>query len=480
MRNNLLYNLLLSISNLLFPLLSFTYAARILGPAGIGKAQFALSFAQYFALFAALGIPVYGIKSIAAVKNSKEKVACTYFELSALYFVASIVISIIYFSCIYYFPYFAQERNIYLIAGLLVLLNFTYSDWYYSGIEAFKTITIRSIVVKAIALLLIFSFVKSSADLVAYLWILVFSILGNQLYSLYDIISKSSFAGIQPEFKKHLKPLVFIFGATLASSIYTFWDTILLGFLSNVTAVGYYTASVKLTKLIIPLVIAFGGVLVPRIANHFGTNNEIEAKKLIANSYNFILFITIPISTGLILLAPELMLFFSGTQFVQATTTMQIVAVLPILIGFGHLFAFQILIPMGKNKEVFLAMVYGLIINVILNFVLIPKFNDQGAAIATVITELVVSGGYLYYVRKSININFQSKLILQSIGLSLLFIPIILFTRAIFTNTFIVTAISISICCLLYFTVQHYLFNNNFVYQIFLLRENKNSHEAEN
>ena len=103
MRNNLLYNFLLSISNLLFPLLSFTYAARILGPEGIGKAQFALSFAQYFALFAALGIPIYGIKSIAEVKNNKQKIACTYFELSFIFFVASIIISLIYFSCIFYF-----------------------------------------------------------------------------------------------------------------------------------------------------------------------------------------------------------------------------------------------------------------------------------------------------------------------------------------------------------------------------------------
>jgi O-antigen/teichoic acid export membrane protein len=295
-----------------------------------------------------------------------------------------------------------------------------------------------------------------------------------------DIISKNSFTGLKPTFQKHIKPLVYIFGATLASSIYTFWDTILLGFLSNVTAVGYYTASVKLTKLIIPLVIAFGGVLVPRIANHFGTNKEKEAKELITNSYNFILFITIPISMGLILLAPELMLFFSGTQFAQATTTMQIVAVLPILIGFGHLFAFQILIPMGKNKEVFMAMVIGLIINIILNFTLIPLFNDKGAAFSTVVTELVVSSAYLYYVRKSIKINFQFKFIVQSVALSLLFIPIILITRATITNTFLVTVLCISICSLLYFAVQHYIFNNNFVYQIFLLQENKNSHEAEN
>ena len=361
-----------------------------------------------------------------------------------------------------------------------MLLSFTYSDWYYTGIEAFKTITLRSIVVKVISLILIFSFVKLRSDLVAYLWVLVFSILGNQLYSLYDIISKSSFTGIKPNFKKHIKPLIFIFGATLASSIYTFWDTILLGFLSDLTAVGYYTASVKLTKLIIPLVVAFGGALMPRIANHFGTNNEIEAKKLITDSYNFILFITIPISMGLILLAPELMLFFSGNQFAQATTTMQIVGILPILIGFGHLFAFQILIPMGKNKEVFVAMAIGLIINIILNFILIPQLKDKGAAIATVVTEFVVSSAYLFYVRKSITINFQFKFILQSLALSILFIPIILIIRATITNTYIVATLCIAICSFFYFSVQHYIFNNNFVYQIFQLQEKKNSHEAEN
>ena len=473
MRKNLFYNTLLSVSNILFPIMSFPYAARIIGPAGIGKAQFVFTFAQYFALFAALGIPLYGIKAIASIKDQKQKLATTFFELTTIYFFASLFVSIVYFILIFNIPFFEKDLKLYLVAGCLTILSFSNTDWYYTGIESFKTISIRSIVVKIISLLLLYLFVTTSADLLYYLFILVFSILGNQLYSFIDIISKNKFNGIQPEFKKHIKPLLYIFGATLASSIYTIWDTLFLGFLSTETAVGYYTAAVKLTKLVIPVVLIFGSVLMPKIAFHFSNNNQDAAKKLITQSYQFTILTTIPISFGLILLAPELIFIFSGDKFSGASITMQIISFLPILVGLGHLFAFQLLIPMGKNKEVFISMLAGLVVSIISNFILVPILNDKGTAISTVITEIIVTGLYLHFVKQFFQMNYQFKLILQSVALAILFIPIILLTRSTIHNVFIMTIVSIFTCVAIYFGFQHFIFNNKTIYQFMFLKNEK-------
>ncbi len=472
MRKNLFYNTLLSVSNILFPIMSFPYAARILGPQGIGKAQFIFSFAQYFALFAALGIPLYGIKAIASIKDQKQKLATTFFELTTIYFIASLLISIIYLIVIFTIPFFEKDQKLYLVAGLLTILSFSNTDWYYTGIESFKTISIRSIAVKMISLLLLYLFVTSSSDLLYYLFVLVFSILGNQLYSLIDIISKNRFKGIQPEYKKHIQPLLYIFGATLASSIYTIWDTLFLGFLSTETAVGFYTAAVKLTKLVIPVVLIIGSVMMPKIAFHFSNNQHEESKRLIKQSYQFTILATIPITIGLILLAPELIYIFSGKLFLGATVTMQIISFLPLLVGLGHLFAFQVLIPMGKNKEVFISMLAGLCVSIITNFILVPILNDKGTAIATVFTEIIVTGMYLYYVKQFLQMNYQFKLILQSLALAIVFIPIILLTRSTIHNVFIMTIVSIFTCVIFYFGFQHFIFNNKAIYQ-FMFEKNE-------
>ena len=217
----------------------------------------------------------------------------------------------------------------------------------------------------------------------------------------------------------------------------------------------------------------FGSVLMPKIAFHFSNNNQDAAKKLITQSYQFTILTTIPISFGLILLAPELMYLFSGDKFSGASITMQITSFLPILVGLGHLFAFQLLIPMGKNKEVFISMLAGLVVSIISNFILVPILNDKGTAISTVITEIIVTGLYLHFVKQFFQMNYQFKLILQSVALAILFIPIILLTRSTIHNVFIMTIVSIFTCVAIYFGFQHFIFNNKTIYQFMFLKNEK-------
>jgi O-antigen/teichoic acid export membrane protein len=249
-----------------------------LGPNGIGEAQFIFSYAQYFALFAALGIPIYGIKEIAKNKEDKEATKGTFLSLSIVFFITSIIASIAYVCSIIFLPYFSGQVGIYICAGILVLLSFTYTDWYYAGKGEFKTITIRSLIVKAIALLLLNVFVKKAEDLYAYLGILIFTILGNQVYSFVIIYFTNRDSHYQLEFRKHLKPLLFIFGATAASSMYTVWDSVLLGFLTTPLAVGYYTAAIKCIKLTLPFVTSVGAVFIPILSENFSQKNYFRVK----------------------------------------------------------------------------------------------------------------------------------------------------------------------------------------------------------
>ena len=472
MKKNYFYNLLLSVVNILFPILSFPYASHILGPVGIGKVQFVISFAQYFALLAAIGIPIYGIKETAKHRDDPKKLAAVFTEISSIFFFTSLVFSVIYCIIIFTFPFFAAERSLYLIAGVLIVLSFSYSDWFYSGIEEFKAIALRSILIKVISLILLYSFVKTEADFAKYLSITVFSILGNQVLGFALVFKKTSLNFIDLDFKRHLQPLIYIFSASIAASIYTVLDTVLLGFLSNEKAVGLYTASVKLVKITLPFVTSMGVILIPKISNQIANDKLDEAKVLLKRSYDFLVFFSIPVAFGLAALAPEFIYVFSGKQFITASSSMQILAALPVLVGLGHFFSFQILVPFGKNKEIFYPMLAGVFCCLILNFILVPIFQEKGASIANIVTELVVTLLYFYFIQKFFSVDFNSKLVIQSLMAALCFFPIVIFIRSLLTETLYTLILSVFSCACLYFLIQLIIFKNTFVLNFILTIRN--------
>ena len=463
MKKNFLFNLLLSISNIIFPIISFPYAARVLGPEGIGKVQFIFSYAQYFALFAALGIPIYGVKEIAKHHESEHKIKSIFLSLSSIFFIASAVATLLYVLSVLYIPYFSEHRTMYLIAGTLVLLSFTYTDWYYAGKADFKTIALRSIIVKAVSLILLYLWVKTPNDLYQYLVVLIFTILGNQVYSFLVIYYTHTKHTYEFELKRHIKPLLYIFGATAASSIYTIWDTLLLGFLANPMAVGFYTASIKFIKLLLPFVTSVGTVFIPIISHKFAENKIDDIKKILVHSFYFLVLLTVPMAFGTYLLAPEIMRIFSGEAFNKSILPMQILSVLPLLVGFGHFFAFQILIPAEKNKQVFIAMLAGLLISAVLNFSLAPFYQEKGAAIATIVTEIGVTLIYFYYTNSVFKFKYPWPFLGQSIIASITFIPLVLGVKMMTGNIYLIAVLSVVGCSILYIMMQLYVFKNKFL-----------------
>ena len=466
MKKNYLYNLILSVSNILFPILSFPYASRILGPIGIGKVQLSTTLAQYFGLIAALGIPIYGIQEIAKYRHNKEQLSKVFSELFGIYFLNSIAVAILYFVIINIFPFFHQNYTMYIYAGVIVLFAFTTLDWVYAGLEQYRIITIRSIIIKAIALLLLYLLVHDSGDAIYFLIITIFSMMGNNLISLYFIRKQAKIRLQNLEFKKHLKPLFYIFATTMAASIYTYLDILLLGFLSTETAVGYYTAAIKLTKIAIPFITAAGFVLIPKFAIQSYNNNEQSIQALLEKSWHYIVFFSVPISIGLFSLAKEFILVFSGDEFTQAIPTMQLLSMLPFLIGLGYFFAFQVLVPMGRSKEMFYAVLVGMCVSLILNFMLIPLYQANGTAITILFTEIVVTSLYFYFVSKYFSYRYDWILVLKSCISCVFFIPIAIIIRQLNLNNTIVLFVAIGASALSYFCIQYFIFKDKYFKQI--------------
>jgi O-antigen/teichoic acid export membrane protein len=459
MKKNYFFNLLLSVSNILFPIISFPYVSKTIGPYGVGQVQFIASYAQYFGLIAALGIPVYGIREVAKQKHSREKLNHVFSELSIIYFFTSVILTLVYIGTLLWVPQLSHNRDLYLWSALLVLLSFTSIDWFYEGLENFSTVAIRSMLIRILSLVLMFVLIKSPGDYYWYLLIIIFTTLANNGYNMLRLHKSVSlqFRGIS--LKKHLKPLFLIFSTTIATSMYTMLDTVLLGFMADTHSVGLYTAAVKLSKIALPIVTSLGMVLIPGLAKNLSQKNIPAAQNTLNKSFAFTAFFAVPIGFGLVLLAPEFISAFSSNQFLDATLAMQILAILPLLIGYGYFFGFQILVPDGRDKEMLWSVLGGVVAGLVLNLTLVPPFRHVGAALANVLSELVVTGLYMFFVYRLYSFRFSFKPVGTAVLSSLIFIPVVMLVRGLHYNVYYTLALAIPVCALAYVAAQKLLFN---------------------
>lgn len=473
-KKNYGFNLLNSLLNIVFPIVTFPYAARILSPEGIGKAQFIFSLAQYFAILAAFGIPIYGVKAIAEAKHNKGQLSKVTTELLVILSILVVFVLGVYFLVVFNVPELSDDWQAHAIAGSIIFLTVFNVDWFFSGTEQFKIMALRSAVVKGLGLIILFTLVKNQQDTLEYLFFLVFLYVGNYLLNFLFLLRSVRISFAKIEIGRHFKPLLPIFAMIVATTIYTTLDTVMLGFLNDDREVGFYTSAVKLAKISIPILTSMGVVMIPRATKYVQEKNISGQLILYRKSFSFLVLLAIPMSFGIFLLNNEAILIFSGPLFLEAVTDVRILAFLPLLIGMGHLISFQILIPNGKNRSIFYATLIGMLAFLILSIILIPSLGSKGAAIANTATELIVTIGYCFFVPRYILKALPWKSFYKAIASTLLFIPIVFSLQQLLEgNPIWVFSLSIIMCGTSYFLVQHLLFKEELVKEVLITIKKK-------
>lgn len=453
-RENYFYNVLVNVLNTLLPLISFPYISRILMPEGIGKAHFLLSIAQYFVVLAVLGIPVYGIREIAKVRHQPQVLSQVFLEILVINVLSATLVSCLYLAIVLNYGPFTEELPAFMLVGILVFFSFMNIDWFYSGLEMFKQISLRSMIVKLTSLVGLFVFVKSSDDLPNYLLIVVFSFLGNQVWNFFILRKYVHFSLAALKLMRHIRPILLNFGVLFAISIYTIFDTILLGLLADEEHVGYYTAAVKVSKVVIPIVTALGIVLLPRLSVAMSKNDRTEVQYLADRSFWYITTLAVPIALGLFVFAEEFILLFSGPSYVSAILPMKLMSPLVLVIGLAHLFAFQLLIPAKKEKWYLCAVIVGGICCVVLNMVLVPRFFSAGAALANLVTEVLIAVLSFWFVRRFFPVDLRWRWFFVKICyVGVIFVLVAAFFRWVSPNSLLVLLFGVPVCAALYFFV---------------------------
>lgn len=393
LKRNFVLNLLNTVTGLLFPLITFPYASRILLPSGIGQVQFFQSIIDYIALCTSLGIPLYAVREISKIRNDKtltSKISAEILLLHAMLTFGGYLIVLILISSV---GKIQVDIPLFMLLSATLIFNAIGVPWFYQAVEDFKYITIRTVAIRIISLFALFILVKTKEDLLYYGAITVFANVGSNVFNfirLRKFIDFSCFDLKSLNPGRHLKPALQIFVLNLIVSIYINLDSVMLGFLKNEQAVGYYSASTRLTKTILGIVTSFGTVLLPRFSNMIG-NGQINEFNVLANkAVSFVIALSLPLSIGLGFMATPIIHLFCGPNFDPSILTLQLIAPIILFIGLSGIVGMQILYPQGKERMVIIATAAGAIINFTLNYLLIPQYAQYGAAIATTCAEFLV------------------------------------------------------------------------------------------
>ena len=383
---NFIMNTILTMSAFIFPLISFPYVSRILLPEGTGKVSFATSLISYFVMFAQLGIPTYGVRACAKVRDDKRLLSKTAHELLTINLIMTAISYAALAVALIFVPRLREDRLLYIVVSATVFFTSIGMEWLYKALEQYTYIAVRSIIFKAVALVAMFVLVHEKEDYVIYGGI---SILASSASYVMNFFHARKYIYMRPmgrlDLRPHLKAVMVFFAMSCASTIYTHLDTVMLGFMDTDTTVGYYNAAVRIKNILVSIVTSLGTVLLPRAAYYVEHKLWDEFRDISRKAMNFTLAAATPMMLYFILFAQDGIFLLSGEEYAGSILPMQLAMPTLLFIGMSNIFGIQILVPMGKETWVLGSIICGAVVDTVLNVTLIPPFGAAGAAAANMI-----------------------------------------------------------------------------------------------
>lgn len=408
-KKNILYTSILTSSNYIFPLIVYPYVSRVLGVTNIGLCNFIDSVINYFIMFSMMGLSIVGTRQIAANRSNQNHINSVFSSLITLNLIFSGIAIIVLVIATLTVKDLYAHKDMMIYGGVKVLSNILLIEWLYRGIENFKFITIRSIIIKCLFVISIFIFVRNENDYNIYYLLTVLVVTGNALINFYYSTKFVRFKLKLISLRKYLKPFIILGLYLVLTSLYTTFNIVYLGFTTNDTQVGYYTTAIKLYSILLALFSGISTVLMPRMSNLLSDNKTEEFKHLMDKSISSLFLFATPLIVLTVIFAPQIIMLLSGPGYEGAITPMRIIMPLMLLIGYEQIQVIQCLMPLGKDKVIMINSSVGAIIGVILNLILVRYLASIGSAITWMSAEFVILILSQIALNKLLNVKFPWK-----------------------------------------------------------------------
>ena len=387
---NAVLNAIRQLLSVIFPLITFPYALRVLGVSNIGKVNYSNSIVTYFALFAALGISTYAVREGAKFRDDKDELNKFANEIFTINLIATVLS---YFVLVIFL---VLNKSLYdytvliLIQSATILFTTMGVDWINSIFEDYLYITVRSIITYVISIILLFALVHSQEDYILYA---VIQVITSAVICISNLCYCRKYISIKltkrVNTKKHIAPIMILFANNFAISIYVNFDITMLGWWKGDSDVGYYTAATKVYIVVKNLLMTIYQVTIPRLSYYFGEKNYKEYKDLFSQLWGKLTVLLIPVAIGLCVLAPEIMLLIGGKTYVQSSGALRILCGALVFSIYAGFVSPVLNVTIGREKENLYATTISAFVNFFLNFYFIKRYSFMGAAFTTMISEII-------------------------------------------------------------------------------------------
>ena len=388
-KKNFVYNVLYQILTIIIPLITSPYLTRVIGAGGLGEYTFTQSYAHYFVLFILLGVNNYGNREIARVQDDKELASKTFWEIYAFQASLLVIVASLYAISVSFFV--TGSKTLYWIQMLYVISAGFDINWCCFGLEKFKLTVIRNSIIKVAFAALIFLLIHSPDDIWIYTLLAAGSLLISQLVVWPFILKEIHF--VKPDKAaviKRIKPNLMLFLPVIAVSLYTIMDKLMLGILDAKTEVAFYSYAGSFIEIPETIILALSTVMLPRASKMLYDGKEKESFRLLKRSMQFAMLFSIGSAFGLASISQELIPWYYGSAFDRCAVFAMTLTPVIVLTSWNGIIRTQYVIPKGYDRIYLLTVSTGAIVNLALNYILIPRINGIGAVIGTVCAQASV------------------------------------------------------------------------------------------
>ena len=414
-KKNFLYNSILTASRYVIPLITYPYVSRVLGVTNIGICNFIDSIIDYFLLFSMMGIATVGVREIAATKSDSMKMNQAFTNLVSLNGIFTLLSLVALLIATFTFPELYEHKNLMLVGAMKLIANTCLMEWLFTGLEKFRFITIRTLIVRGLYVIAVFVFVRQADDYPLYFFLTAMMVVVNAVVNLCCVRDYAHFHWNGVQLKTYLRPILVIGLYTLLTSMYTTFNVVFLGFISDKDQIGYYGTATKLFAIIIAIYTAFTTVMLPRMSQLLAEHQTEQFLEMIQKSFRALLAVSMPMIILTCTFSEEIVLIISGSGYEGAYLPTRIVMPLIFVIGYSQILVIQILMPLKADRHILVNSCLGALGGILCNVIITTRFLAIGASITWVLSELIVMTAAQYRVKQAIGFSFPGRELLRNV-----------------------------------------------------------------
>ena len=384
---NYLYTAAYQILILIAPIVTAPYLARVLGADNLGIYGYVNSSGNIITTISLLGIYAYGNRQTAYVRENKDELNKTFWELS----LDRVILGLIGTTLYILYAALNKEYSLYIFFYYpYILAQFIDCSWLFIGLEDMKPAVMKNTITKLVNIAGIVIFVKSKDDLGIYFGLLsITTLIAN--VSMYPQLKKYIH---RPQFEirrliNHIRGSFVLFLPQVASLFYLQVDKVMLKWLTGaVNQVSFYEQAEKIVTIPLSLITVVSTVMMPRLANEYKKKNYSTIRELLLKAGRYTLCMAMPMSFGIACIAQKFVPWYLGTEFYPTAVAMIILSPIVLLNSLSGISGKQYFTATNQISILMKAYSSAAIMNVIVNALLIPYLGFKGAAIATVLSSL--------------------------------------------------------------------------------------------